>query len=140
MDRLFDTSLLIRHLRGDTRAAALLGASLRPRRALLSPITVTEILVGCLHEQHTRTARALLRRFRTVPITSSVAEKAAHLIRTYPQFFGRGVERGVADAFILACAWERQAQLYTLNTRHFVSGQITEVEIRALDPNASGWQ
>ena len=61
-------------------------------------------------------------------------------MQKYPQFFGRGVQRGLADALILSCAWERNATLYTLNTRHFVTAQISEVDIRAIDPTNPVWR
>jgi len=139
MSDLVDTSILIRHLRGDERAADLLSALIGKRRPLISPITVTEIFIGCRHEQHFRNARSLLRGFKTVPITASIAEKAAILVQRYPHLFGSGVQRGIADAFILACAWERNATLYTLNTRHFVAAEIAEVAISAINPDAPVW-
>jgi len=140
MANLLDTSILIRQLRGELRAGKLIASVERQRRILISPITVTEIYVGCLHEAHLRAVQDLFRRFKTVPITASVARKAAHLMQKYPQFFGRGMQRGLADALILSCAWERNVTLYTLNTRHFVAAQITEVDIRAIDPTNSVWR
>ena len=134
MSDIVDTSILIRHLRGDERATNLLNALFSKRRPLISPITVTEIFIGCRHEQHLRSVRSLLRRFKTVPITASIAEKTAILVQRYPHLFGSGVQRGIADAFILACAWERNATLYTLNTRHFVDAEITEVSFSVPPP------
>ena len=140
MPDLIDTSILIRQLRGDVRASELLSYLHRRGRPLISPITVTEIYIGCQNERHLRGARSIIRRFKTVPITAAIARKAAHLIQKYPQFFGCGVQRGIADAFILACAWERNATLYTLNTRHFVATYISEVRIHAIAPTTEMWR
>ena len=140
MPDLVDTSILIRQLRGDVRASELLSYLYQRGRPLISPITVTEIYIGCQNERHLRAARSIIRRFKTVPITAAIAQKAASLIQKYPQFFGRGVQRGIADAFILACAWERNAILYTLNTRHFVAARISEVRIHAIDPMTEVWR
>ena len=140
MGDLTDTSILIQQLRGNPCASELLNYLAKRGRPLISPVTVAESYVGCQNERHFRGARSLIRRFRTVPITATVGEKTAHLIRQYPQFFGKNIDRGFADALILACAWERNAVLWTLNTRHFVNAQIVEVAIRAIDPTLALWR
>lgn len=140
MPELVDTSILIRQLRGDTRASELLSYLYQHGRPLISPITVTELFVGCQNERHLRGVRSIMRRFKTVPITATIAQKTAYLIQKYPQFFGHGVQRGIADALILACAWERNATLYTINTRHFAAARISEVRIHAIDPTTEVWR
>ncbi len=73
MANLLDTSILIRQLRGELRAGKLIAAIERQGRILISPITVTEIYVGCLHEEHLRAVQNLFRRFKTVPITAPIS-------------------------------------------------------------------
>ncbi|MCD6335038.1 MAG: type II toxin-antitoxin system VapC family toxin [Candidatus Latescibacteria bacterium] len=138
---LLDTGLLIRYLRG-TRAAIHLFKSLYSRDIALaiSSVSAMEIYVGMRDDsEEVRETETFLSSFRILGVDRAVARKAASLIKRYPHLFGRGVARGAADALILATAWEANCTFYTLNTRHFASEKIPEVNIYAMDQNARVW-
>ena len=136
---MLDTGILVQFLRGNPKAAALL-ASLLPNTVLtISAVTVTEIMVGSRDERHLEAAPSVLKLVQVRSIDQDVAEKAAMLIKQYPQVFGTQIARGVADAYIAATAWSNNIPLYTLNTRHFASVPIAQIQVHAIDQNASLW-
>ena len=138
---LLDTGILIRFLRGQRQAKELLiTLDLRGDLILISCITALELYVGCrpgtgdLDE-----VDRLIDDLQVVEIDIPVSKKAAILMKKYPSLFGSKISRGTADALILASAWEKEATLYTLNTRHFAAVEIPEVDIHPLDQNAKVW-
>ena len=136
---MLDTGILIQFLRGNPKAAALL-ASLLPNTVLtISVVTVTEIMVGSRDERHLEAARSVLKLAQVRSIDQDVAEKAAMLIKQYPQVFGTQIARGVADAYIAATAWSNNITLYTLNTRHFAMVPIAQIRVHAIDQDAPMW-
>lgn len=138
---LLDTGILIRFLRGQRQARDFLTSlDLRGDLILISSVTALELYVGCrpgtpdLEEVDQLTAE-----LQAVDIDIAVCKKAAILIKKYPFLFGPKIARGTADALILASAWEKEATLYTLNTRHFAAAKIAEVDIHPVDQHAKMW-
>lgn len=138
-DVLLDTGLLIQFLRGNKKSAGLLASLFSDSTISISVITVTEILIGSRDERHLRAAQSVLTLMQILAIDRDTAEKAATLVKQYPQAFGNQVSRGVADAYIAATAWSHDLTLYTLNTRDFAKVSIVEVRVHAIDQNAAQW-
>ncbi|MBL7119881.1 MAG: PIN domain-containing protein [Dehalococcoidia bacterium] len=138
-DFLLDTGIIMRHLRDDGRAHALLDYLEGTGEIGVSVVTVMEILVGCRTQQEEDTSLSLFDRIPPVIVSREVAEKAAALVRRYPTAFGKDEPRGFPDALIGATAWQRGSILVTLNTRHFARVPIAELAIQAIDQKAADW-
>lgn len=112
--RLFDSSVLIAHLRGEPRAkAALLDAV--AGGACTSVVCRTEVEGGM--RSHERSEVALLFHGLTVlPVTDAVARTAGRRLREFRRSH-QGVD--VADYLIGATAEHHGADLVTLNVKHF---------------------
>lgn len=86
----------------------------------LSVVTLEEILVGLAHRPSVRMARwfdaFVAARCELVPITSSIARRAAHLRGGLRR---DGKLRTQADMFIAATALEHNLALATRNTKDF---------------------
>jgi len=138
---LTDTGILIRFLRGQRQARELFtNLDFQGDLILLSSVTALELYVGCRPETgDLDEVDQLIGHLHVVEIDIPVSKKAAILIKKYPSLFGSKISRGTADALILASAWEKDATLYTLNTRHFAVAEISEVDIHPIDQNAKVW-
>lgn len=114
MTRLFDSTILIAHLRGDERATAFLEASL-DGGAFASVISRTEIEGGMRSGEGGAVGR-LFAAIDLVAVTDSIAARAGRHLRAF-----RASHRGIdlADYLIGATAEEIGAELVTLNVRHF---------------------
>jgi predicted nucleic acid-binding protein len=114
--RVIDTTILIRQLRGDSRATELLQSfELAGDELWAATVTRTEVLTGMLPSQ-AKATYALFEVFRWMDITTPIADLAAAMAGR----FGRS-RQGIdtVDYLIAAVAVELGAQLVTLNTRHF---------------------
>jgi predicted nucleic acid-binding protein len=110
---LLDTDVLVDYLRGASEAVAYVEE--RTETLLLSSITVAELYAG-VREGRERTALStFLSAFEVVPVTREIAERGGLWRRDY----GRSHSTGLADALIAATAELSQAQLVTLNRKHF---------------------
>lgn len=114
MRALFDTTVLIAHLRGDPRARDLLLAVPRDDRCI-SVLTRVEIEGGMRSGERTQVA-ALLATMRKLPVSDAVARRAAIHLRTFRRSH-TGID--LADYMIAATAELHQARLQTLNVKHF---------------------
>lgn len=137
-DFLLDTGIIIRYLRRNRRAAELLDYLEERGEISVSVITYMEILIKCRPDEEQGTL-LFFDRVPPVTITREVAQKAASLIKKYPETFGKDNPRGFPDALIAATAWQRGSALVTLNTRHFAKVPIAELAIQAIDQNACNW-
>jgi predicted nucleic acid-binding protein len=111
---LFDTSILIAHLRGDERATRLLLGTPGAERAA-SVLARIEI-EGGMRSGERRSVASLFGVLQLLPVTDAVARRAGELLRTY-----RGSHPGVdlVDYAVAATAEIHGASLATLNVRHF---------------------
>lgn len=114
MSALFDSTILISHLRGDERATRLLLAT-SDEGAHASVISRAEIEGGMRTGERAAVAR-LFDGLRLLPVTDSVAQRAGRELRRF-----RSSHPGVdlADYLIGATALEHELELVTLNVKHF---------------------
>lgn len=114
MRRLFDSTILIAHLRGDSRATEVLADSVEDG-GLASVVSRAEV-EGGMRSGERRDVSRLFDGLELVPVTDAIARRAgAHLRRhrrSHP-----GID--LADYLIAATAEEEEAQLATLNVKHF---------------------
>jgi predicted nucleic acid-binding protein len=94
--------------------------------------------VGCLPYEEDATT-LFFDRVSPIGVDKGVAQKAAALIRAYPEAFGRDNPRGFPDALIAATAWQRGSILVTLNVRHFARIPIPEITVKTIEQDAPDW-
>jgi predicted nucleic acid-binding protein len=111
---LFDTSILIAHLRGDERATRLLLDTPGADRAA-SVLARIEI-EGGMRSGERRSVASLFGVLQLLPVTDAVARRAGELLRTYRRSHP-GVD--LVDYAVAATAEIHGASLVTLNIRHF---------------------
>lgn len=114
MKTLFDTSILIEHLRGEPRATELL-QSVPTSERLASVLTRVE-LEGGMRSGERQQVAALLGVITLLPVTDSVAQRAGEQLRRF-RHSHPGID--LADYVIGATAQLNDAALTTLNVRHF---------------------
>ncbi|MDQ7001051.1 MAG: type II toxin-antitoxin system VapC family toxin [Mariprofundus sp.] len=108
MKALFDTNILIDYLNGIEAAKTELALYESPA---ISSITWIEVMVGARSEDEEVRLRAFLNRFRIVPVSGEVAERAVELRRQY--------RMRLPDAMIWASALCESCLLISRNTRDF---------------------
>ncbi len=111
---LYDTSVLIAHLRGDRRATDLL-LSVPTKERLASVLTRVEI-EGGMHTSESASVAGLLGALTLLPVSDAIARRAGEHLRRY-----RGSHRGIdlVDYVIAATAEAHDTPLATLNVKHF---------------------
>lgn len=114
MRLLFDSTILVAHLRGDSRASDLLLAAVEDG-ALASVVSRVEI-EGGMRSGERRDVSRLFSALHVLPVTDSVARRAGWHLRQHRRSHP-GIE--VADYLIAATAEEAEARLVTLNVKHF---------------------
>lgn len=114
MRSLFDSTILISHLRGDVRATQLLVDAVDDG-ALASVISRAEIEGGMRSGERHDVAR-LFAGLELIPVTDAVAQRAGQHLRRFRRSH-EGID--LADYLIAATAEEEDASLVTLNTKHF---------------------
>ncbi len=118
---LLDTDILVDFLRGHSKAMALVKAS--SERIIISTIVVAELYAGIKGDKERTVLDDFISLFRTVPVSVNIA-KAGGL---YKRDYGKSHGVGLADAILAATAEAENAELKTLNTKHYPM-------IRALKP------
>ena len=112
---IFDTNILIDHLKGKSEAADLLENCLQQKNKMAcSVITKIELLSGMLPEEE-QLLSMFLSGFEQIGVSDSIAEAAGIYMSQYRKSHGVNV----SDAIIAATAKETGAVLYTLNTKHY---------------------
>lgn len=114
MSSLFDSTILIAHLRGDGRATELL-LEASGGRALASVISRAEI-EGGMRSGERRDVSRLFDGLRLLPVTDAIAGTAGRHLRRFRRSHP-GID--LADYLIAATAEEEDAKLVTLNVKHF---------------------
>jgi predicted nucleic acid-binding protein len=114
-DYLFDSGILIRHLRDQRGYQELTDRLTDEADVYISAMTRLEIVRG-MQERERRETFNLLDSLETIPMTSEIADLAGGLIRSWR---ARGTILGDADAVIAASALHRNLALVTTNARHF---------------------
>jgi predicted nucleic acid-binding protein len=115
LSTLFDSTILIAHLRGDGRATDLL-LDAAGEGALASVISRAEIEGGGMRSGERRDVSRLFDGLRLLPVTDAVARRAGNHLRRFRRSHP-GID--LADYLIAATAEEEGAGLATLNVKHF---------------------
>lgn len=108
-----DTDVLVDFLRGHSKAVAFVNAN--HARIILSSIVVAELYAGVKGDAESATLQAFVSLFRVVPVSAEIARAAG----LYKRDYGRSHGVGLADAVLAATAQAENAELKTLNTRHY---------------------
>lgn len=111
---LFDTTILIAHLRGDARATAALSTQPRSER-LASVLSRTEV-EGGIRSGERRDVSALFGTLTLVPVSDAIARRAGEHLRSFRRSH---VGIDLVDYIIGATAELHSADLATLDVKHF---------------------
>jgi predicted nucleic acid-binding protein len=110
---LIDTDVLIDFLRGHDKAVAFVNEFFS--RIILSPIVVAELYAGVKGNAELTVLEDFISLFRVVPLTAEIAKIGG----LYKRDFGKSHGVGLADAILAATADKEQAELKTLNVKHY---------------------
>lgn len=120
MTRLFDSTILIAHLRGVPAATAVLRAAAAKGEAHASVLSRTEIEGGMRSHERLEVVR-LFSGLSLEPVTDEIAARAGEHLRRFRRSHS-GID--ITDYVVAATAETLGAELLTLNVKHFpmVSG------------------
>jgi hypothetical protein len=110
---LVDTDILVDFLRGGKEAVEFI--RIHSQEIILSSIVVAELYAGVKGAQEETTLDDFISLFRVVPVTAEIAKTGGLTKRD----FGKSHGLGLADAIMAATAQAENADLRTLNIRHF---------------------
>jgi predicted nucleic acid-binding protein len=110
---LLDTDVLVDFLRGHRKAVAFF--NVRSTRIILSSIVVAELYAGVRGDREQAALEELISLFRVVPVSGEIAKKGG----LYKRDYGKSHGVGLADAILAATAEAENAELKTLNTKHY---------------------
>ena len=110
---LLDTDVLVDFLRGHSEAVAFVNA--HSARIILSSIVVAELYAGVRGDREQAVLEALVSLFRIVPVSGEIAKTGG----LYKRDYGKSHGVGLADAILAATAESENAELKTLNTKHY---------------------
>lgn len=115
MKALFDSTVLIAHLRGVGAATDLIRAAAEGGTAFASVLSRVELEGGMRSGERADVAR-LLSALEMVPVSDAIATEAGSLLRQYRRSHA-GID--LVDYVIDATARSLDAELMTLNVKHF---------------------
>lgn len=110
---LVDTDVMVDFLRGHPQAVAFVKREMN--RIIFSSIVVAELYAGVRGTDELAALDAFTSLFRVVPVSVTIARTAGLHKKGYAKSHGTGL----ADAIIAATAEAEDAELCTLNTRHY---------------------
>ena len=110
---LLDTDVLVDFFRGQSKAVAFINA--HSDRIILSAVVVAELFAGAKGSAEEGSLEEFVSLFRVVPVNVEIA-KAGGL---YKSKFSKSHGVGLADAILAATAEAENAELKTLNTKHY---------------------
>jgi hypothetical protein len=110
----FDSDILVWHLRGYLRATSFMEAEAARE---MSVVTYMELLRGVRDKEEFRKLKSFLAEFsfRMLPLSESIGHRAA----IYMEQFSLKIAMSVPDALLAATAAEHGLPLATGNTKHF---------------------
>lgn len=111
---IFDTNVLIAHLRGEARATRLLLDT--PSEQRLASVLARIEIEGGMRSAERDAVAALFTVLRLLPVTDSIARRAAEYLRRYRRSHS-GID--LVDYAVAATAELHGAELLTLNLKHF---------------------
>ena len=110
---LLDTDVLVDFFRGHSKAVAF--AHTHSARIILSSVVVAELYAGVRGDAEESVLDDFVSVFRVLPVDAEIA-KAGGL---YRRDYGKSHGVGLADSLLAATAETENAQLKTLNTKHY---------------------
>lgn len=110
---LVDTDVFIDYLRGYNKAISFVEKF--SSKIILSPIIVSELYAGVKGTNELAVLDDFVSHFRVAPITDDIAKAGG----IYKRDFGKSHGVGLADAIVAATAEKEQAELKTLDVRHY---------------------
>ena len=110
---LLDTDVLVDFLRGYSKALAFVNA--QSDRIILSSIVVAELFSGVKGDAEQVVLEDFISLFRVIPVDAEIATTGGLYKRDYARSHGVGL----ADAILAATAESENAELKTLNTKHY---------------------
>lgn len=112
---LFDTNIIIDHLKGKREATSLLRKCIEKDSILsLSLITKIELMCGMRSNEEEQIKR-FLSEFQQISVTEEIAINAGIYMNKYYKSHGINI----ADAIIAGTARHLDSKLYTLNLKHY---------------------
>ena len=108
-----DTDVLVDFLRGHAAAVALITSE--SERIVLSAIVVAELYSGVKGDEEEAALGAFVSLFRLIPVNGTIAKTGG----LYRRQYGKSHGVGLADAIIAATVAAENAELKTLNIRHY---------------------
>ena len=110
---LLDTDVLVDFFRGYNEAITFV--NVHSARIILSSIVIAELYAGVKGDGEQAALENFISLFRVVPVSAEIA-KAGGL---YKRDYGKSHGVGLADAILAATAEAENAELKTLNTKHY---------------------
>ncbi len=110
---LVDTDVMVDFLRGNPKAVALVERE--SDRIILSSIVAAELYAGVMGDEELGKLDSLISVFRVVPVSVELARAGGLYKKGYASSHGVGL----GDAIIAATAEAENAELKTLNTKHY---------------------
>ena len=110
---LLDTDVLVDFFRGHDKAVDFVNAY--NTRIILSSIVVAELFAGVKGDAEQAALQSFVSLFRVIPVDAEIG-KAGGL---YKRDYGKSHGVGLADAILAATAEAENAELKTLNTKHY---------------------
>ena len=110
---LIDTDVMIDFLRGHPKAVALVKK--HSSQIILSSIVTAELYAGVRGDEQLDTLDNLVSLFRVIPVSPSLARAGGLNKRDYSKAHGVGL----ADAIVAATCEAENAELKTLNIKHY---------------------
>ena len=110
---LLDTDILVDFFRGHSKAVAFVNT--HSARIILSSIVIAELYAGVKGDAEQAVLDNFVSLFRVVPVSTEIAKAGGIYKRAYAKSHGVGL----ADAILVATAEAENAELKTLNTKHY---------------------
>ena len=110
---LLDTDVLVDFLRGYSRAVTFVNAN--SSRIILSSIVVAELFAGVKGDAERIALENFVSLFPVIPVTYEIAKTGG----LYKRDYGKSHGVGLADAIIAATCETQNAELKTLNIKHY---------------------
>ena len=110
---LLDTDVLVEFLRGCSKAVTFVNEN--SHRIILSSIVIAELYAGVRGDTEKTVLENFVSLFPVIPVTSEIAKAGGLYKRDYGQSHGVGF----ADTIIAATCEAENAELQTLNIKHY---------------------
>jgi predicted nucleic acid-binding protein len=110
---LVDTDVMVDFLRGNPKAIALLQT--HSASVILSSIIAAELYAGVRDDEELKKLDGLISLFGVVPVSKELARAGG----LYKKHYAKSHGVGLADAIIAATAEAENADLKTLNAKHY---------------------